>query len=227
MIALKLRDKQYYWPTDWSELPLGKYQSAMELISNDDKMDTNIKLLCLISGIPEEDILDLPYTTYNQIQQLVGELLNLKQGDVQLSIKINDIEYAINQRISDYTTGEFIDLDTLVTDQENVVFNLHTIMAILYRKVIGTDKRGKYTEPYNWKTVEERAILFQEKMPCDIVFSALFFSTALEVAYLETIAGFSAEQTKEKREKLEKMIMNLNLMENQTMEILNRTGPGI
>jgi hypothetical protein len=92
------------------------------------------------------------------------------------------VKYGLATNISQMTTAEYLDLDTLVTDQENLSSNLAVVMSILYRPL---GKDGK-PERYRPQDVEARAALFLEEMPCSAVFSALSFSLAVAQASLDS-----------------------------------------
>lgn len=204
MIDLVLKGKKYPFPERWNELTLGKYQDAMKLVDIQDKEDLTIKLLSVISGINEDEILDLPYTSFNTIKRVVDTLLKLKEDKIKTIITIDDVEYGMFMEISEITAREFVDLDTLVNDEDNVISNLHLIMGILYRKIIKKNKDGTYEiEKYDSDFLINRANLFKEKMTCDVIFAALSFSLALVGAFTEYIKDYSVEGVAKQREKHE------------------------
>jgi hypothetical protein len=75
------------------------------------------------------------------------------------------------------TVGEMADIDVL-KNHPVLNFNLHKIMAILYRPLIS--KLPFKIEPYSNETFEERAELFAEKMPVKVALNtAVFFLNIL------------------------------------------------
>jgi hypothetical protein len=187
MITIKLKDKEYDFPEHWNELKLGTYQDAMSLINIEDDIDKTVKLLSVISKIPEDDLLDLHATSFIQLNGIVASLLNMKAGEPKLIVEIQGVKYSLMTRISDIKTAEFIDLDTLISDTENTIINLHTILAVLYRPIISENDYGYIIEDYDSSKVEARAELFKQHMTCDVVFSALSFSLAFVQIYTEVI----------------------------------------
>lgn len=187
MIDIKLKEKTFEFPEKWNELPLFKYQDAMSLINETNEIDKNVKLLSLISDINEEDLLDLPVSEFLKINTIVNSLLLLKQDEVKFDITIEGIKYKMLTEISKMTTAEFIDLDSIVKDTDNTIQNLHIVMAILYRPI---NKKGDI-EKYDSSTVLERAELFRNKMMCDVVLSAVLFSSALVQSFKESIKDYS------------------------------------
>lgn len=200
MIDLILNEKKYEFPERWDELTLGKYQAAMLLANIEDKMDLTIKLLSVISGINEEELLDLPYTSFNKLKGIVDSLLKLKEDKIKLTLTIDGVEYGMFQEISNILTREFLDLDTLVNDTDNAIQNLHIIMGILYRKIIKKNKKGYTLEKYDSDLLMDRANLFKEKMTCDVVFAALSFSLALVTSFTQYTKDYSEVEVAKQRE---------------------------
>lgn len=183
MIKIQIGDKSYSMPESWSELKLGRWIKATSLaVGETDEITKNVALVSAIAGIPEDDLLDLPATEFRKLQELSTALADLKPGEPAFELEIAGVKYGLATNISQMTTAEYLDLDTLVTDQENLSSNLALVMAILYRP-IGKDGRP---ERYRPQDVEARAALFLEEMPCSAVFSALSFSWAVAQASLDS-----------------------------------------
>ena len=183
MIKIQIGDKSYSMPESWSELKLGRWVRATSLaVGASDEITRNVALVSAIAGIPEDDLLDLPATEFRKLQELSTALADLKPGEPAFELEIAGVKYGLATNISQMTTAEYLDLDTLVTDQENLSSNLAVAMAILYRPL---GKDGK-PERYRPQDVEARAALFLEEMPCSAVFSALSFSSAVAHASLDS-----------------------------------------
>jgi hypothetical protein len=183
MIKIQIGDKSYSMPESWSELKLGRWIKATSLaVGETDEITKNVALVSAIAGIPEDDLLDLPATEFRKLQELSTALADLKPGEPAFELEIAGVKYGLATNISQMTTAEYLDLDTLVTDQENLSSNLALVMAILYRP-IGKDGRP---ERYRPQDVEARATLFLEEMPCSAVWSSLSFSSAVAQASLDS-----------------------------------------
>lgn len=180
MRIIEIENKTYKFPSDWSELTLGKFQEVSE-IKLTEEMDTWLKIVSVLSGIPEEVLLELPFTEFNKLIELVQFVNNEATYEFKESFKLDNVTYKFNTNISKMTTAEFIDLDTLLRNKEHPTEHLHLIMAIMFRPV---DKKGKITS-YNSDELEKRATLFKEKLTCDYVLSSILFSVALGQICLE------------------------------------------
>ena len=187
MVKIKIGDKSYDFPETWQELKLGRWIAATSLVTEEtDDITKNVRLVSAIAGIPEDDLLDLPYTEYVKLAQLSTALADLRPGEPAFELEIAGVKYGLATEISKMTTAEYLDLDSLVTDRDSLSSNLATVMAILYRPL---GKDGK-PERYRSSEVEERAALFLEEMPCSAVFSALSFSYSVAKASSESSADY-------------------------------------
>ncbi len=187
MVKIQIGDKFYDFPETWQELKLGRWIAATSLVTEEtDDITKNVKLVSAIAGIPEDDLLDLPYTEYSKLAQLSTALADLRPGEPAFELEIAGVKYGLATEISKMTTAEYLDLDSLVTDRDSLSSNLATVMAILYRPI---GKDGK-PERYRSGEVEERAALFLEEMPCSAVFSALSFSYSVAKASSENLSDY-------------------------------------
>ena len=116
-------------PNNWKDVTIQQYQKFMELVESDKsdqkKMIGGVSIFCNI--------------TTKETKQI--SLKDLKH-------MFNKRKYAMIPNLSDMTTGEFIDLETYCED--DMMKNLHKVMAILYRPIVDdVDRFKRYTiEPY-------------------------------------------------------------------------------
>lgn len=187
MVKIQIGEKSYDFPESFAELKLGRWIRATSLaVGETDEISKNVALVSAIAGIPEDELLDLPATEFRKLQELSTALADLKPGEPAFELEIAGVKYGLATNISQMTTAEYLDLDTLVTDQESLSSNLAVVMAILYRPI---GKDGK-PERYRPQDVEARAALFLEEMPCSAVFSALNFCCALSLASKDSMADY-------------------------------------
>lgn len=193
MINIKIRDELFHFPQNFSELTLGKFQRAMN-ITYEDEIDSSIKIISVLADIPIDLLEQVDFVDFKKLIEICKFLNETVNDEPKMEIIIDNKKYGMFTEISKMTTGEFIDLDTLIKDPDEAIDHLHVIMAILYRPI---DKKGK-VEKYDSETVEERAKLFQEKMTVDCALAAMSFSMAVAQSSLGiTEASLVQEQTKE------------------------------
>jgi len=137
-------------PKHWDDLPLKKYVRVMKVLDDKEnitELEKIVKILRVLSDIPEADILRLPVKNINQLGvHLTKFLQTLPNDELNHVLNIKGVEYGFHPKISDISFGEWVDIDSYIN--EGVHDNMHKIMAILYRPI--TLKSGdKYQiEPY-------------------------------------------------------------------------------
>lgn len=193
MINIKIRDELFHFPQNFSELTLGKFQRAMN-ITYEDEIDSSIKIISVLADIPIDLLEQVDFVDFKKLIEICKFLNETVNDKPKMEIIIDNKKYGMFTEISKMTTGEFVDLDSLIKDPDEAIDHLHVIMAILYRPI---DKKGK-VEKYDSETVEERAKLFQEKMTVDCALAAMSFSMVVASCSLEiTEDSLVQEQTKE------------------------------
>jgi len=177
-------------PTDLSEITLGQLQSLTRIEEKEiDGIDKQKECITLLTEVERET---LDKFRLSDLQKVYDKLLYLSNQDSKLTkfVNINGDKYGFHPNLSNISTGEFVDLDTFCKDFND---NLHNIMAVLYRKVT-IEKAGKYQiEEYDGE-IEERASLFKDKMPANVVNGAIVFFWTLGRDYLINTLTSSKEQ---------------------------------
>jgi len=158
-------------PTELSEITLGQLQSLTRLEAIElSELERQKQTIELLTNVDRQTIDQIKL---NDLNDVYGKLLHLTKSSDKLHkfVTIDDVKYGFHPNLSEISTGEFADLDTLCKDLND---NLHLIMAILYRPV-QDEAHGKYNiEPYD-SELEARGRIFKKKMKADVVNSALVF----------------------------------------------------
>lgn len=174
-------------PTELSEITLGQLQSISVIEGSDlEATERQKKIVSLLTGV-DRNTIDL--FRLSDLQHVYEKLLYLSKQDNRLTkfVTIDGVKYGFHPNLSNISTGEFADLDSLCQDFNE---NLHLIMSVLYRPVI-LEKLGKYQiKPYEGE-IEERGELFKNKMPANIVNGALVFFWTLGNDYLKNMQEYS------------------------------------
>jgi len=167
-------------PTDLSEITLGQLQKLTDLEGAElSALEMQKRTIELLTSVDRHTI-DL--FKLSDLESVYSKLLSLSRKSDKLHkfVTIEGVRYGFHPNLSEISTGEFADLDTLCQDFNE---NLHLIMAILYRKVT-VEKYGKYKiEAYDGE-VEERAELFKVKLPANVVNGAMVFFWTIGNDYL-------------------------------------------
>jgi hypothetical protein len=167
-------------PTDLSEITLGQLQDLNKI--NELKLEPIELMKRSIEILTKVDRGTLDRFRLSDLQMVYDKLLSLTKQEEKLVkfVNIEDEKYGFHPNLSNISTGEFVDIDTLCQDLNK---NLDMIMAILYRKVT-VEKSGKYQIEAYGRDIESRANLFKEKMPANVVNGAILFFWTLGKDYL-------------------------------------------
>ena len=143
-------ETKYKLPKQWNELSIKKYVQVMKSLEDKKEkkeLEKIVDIITILSDVPEEDILRLPVKNINQLGVYLTKFLKtLPEDRLKHIIEIDGIEYGFHPKLSDISFGEWVDIDSLITEGSND--NLHKIMAVLYRPIIAK-KGDKYNiEPY-------------------------------------------------------------------------------
>ena len=176
-------------PTELSDITLGQLQSLTRLeatqLTDLERQKQTIELLANVDRATIDKI------KLNDLNSLYEKLAGLSKSSdsLHLFVTIDDVKYGFIPNLSEISTGEFADLDTLCQELND---NLHLIMAILYRPV-DKEANGKYSiEPYD-ADLEERGRLFKKKLKANVVNSAILFFWSIGNDYLNDLLTYSQE----------------------------------
>lgn len=177
-------------PTDLSEITLGQLQSLTDIENSD--LPTMNKQRKVVELLTELKLDEIERIRFSDLELIYSRLLHLSKRDDRLSrfVTLEGVKYGFHPNISEITTGEFADLDTLCQDFNT---NLHLILAILYRPVV-KELRGKYEIEKYSSNIEERALLFKRSLPANVVNGAMVFFWTLGKDYLRNTATSLQEE---------------------------------
>ena len=175
-------------PTDTSEITLGQLQGLADIEEADiDTLERQKRSISLLTGVDRET---LDRFRLSDLEMVYDKLLSLSKKDNRLIkfVTLEGVKYGFHPNLSEITTGEFADLDTYCKELNK---NLHKVMAVLYRPVV-KEKYGKY-DIEKYKGAGERAELFKDKLPANVVNGAMVFFWTLGRDYLSNILQSSLE----------------------------------
>jgi len=153
-------------PSDLSEITLKQYQKFLKLQdSNEDSYFLQCKMIEIFCNLDAKSVRMLKVGDANRVVEVLNNMFE-KQPDLTRTFKIGGVEYGIIPNLDDISLGEYIDLDTYISDWQN----MDIAMNVLYRPI--KDKIGdKYTiVDYDVDTKEKL-----EHIPMDIVLGSIFF----------------------------------------------------
>lgn len=191
----------------WNELTLWQYQQIMPIITNPDKdwteLDKEVKLLCIITGMTEQQIDSLSIEDLKELRKELAFLDEPIEGKPVDFIVINGRRYRMNYDIKNMPAARYIESKVFSKD---TLANLHKIAASM---VIPQKKQwfGKWVDDkYDASKHEQYASDMAEANFIHVYHSLVFFYQVyrnwIEVSrdYMiqeMTTAGMTTEQAEQ------------------------------
>jgi len=165
-------------PTSLYHIPLDDYQRYMKVVEGVDTKSEeandflNLKALEIFCGLHLKESYKLPMAAFNAVLEQLAKCLSEDTPLVKrFTMRGTDgaqIEFGFNPKLKDMTFGEYVDLDTYLTDWKNA----HKAMAVLYRPVIGSKGDMYRIEDYEGSDKYSDLLRY---MPTSIVLGAMVF----------------------------------------------------
>jgi hypothetical protein len=191
-------------PNKLSQIKLWQYQKFLKL--QEDNTDDKFLAMKLVEIFCEVDLQDVMKIKLKDVMRVANHLTNLLNDQPKLvqHFTMNNIDYGFIPNLEAISMGEFVDLDTYLSDWQQ----MQNAMCVLYRPI-----KSKYKDKY---TIEEYNAEGQEKMknmPMDAVLSSILFFYHLGSELSATMMNY-----------LQKDQLSLTL---QQQETLTQSGVGI
>lgn len=183
-------------PESLKEITLYQYQRFEKLISENEPSEfVNQKTIEIFCNIELKDVARIRIADVSNLLTHLNDLLQQKPK-LTNTFKLGVYEFGFIPKLEDITSGEYIDLETYLSDTQT----LHKAMAVLYRP-IKTKVKDLYTiEEYEGSDKYSEVLKY---MPLDIALgSMLFFWTLLNdcvsglADYIQNEAGQSEQANK-------------------------------
>lgn len=198
-------------PSNMEDIELQQYQKYLKISKDLDSEDKEqneflaIKMLEIFGGITYEEVRLLPASVYEVALEQILKCLNEASPLVKrFSIVGTDgveIEFGMIPNLDSMTLGEYIDLDNLISDWDN----MHRMMAVLYRPIIKSKKDMYDIEPY--KTYEKYEDIMKYT-PLNVALGAMLFFYRLSSKLAKYILSSSLKQLTQE----EAMLLERNLL---------------
>jgi hypothetical protein len=158
-------------------ISIKKFIEISDLIKDETTIHERMNVIQIVTGCDMDDIRIIPAEILDTMwNEFVHNCFDLGDGSVDNIITIDGKSYGLTN-VKKLTVGEMADIDVL-KNHPILNFNLHKIMAILYRPLIS--KLPFKVDEYTSEGFEERAELFAEKMPVKVALNtAVFFLNIL------------------------------------------------
>ena len=159
-------------PTSLNEITLAQYQEFAKLEADLDKTkDTAIqlKIVEIFCKVPEIVVRNMKATDIAEVCEIINTMFNTDHQLIN-RFRLKGVDYGFIPDLDDMSFGEYMDLDTFISDNDN----LHRAVNVLFRP-IEHKRGGRYTiKDYDPDTSE-----IAKEFPLDVVLGAIVFFYSL------------------------------------------------
>ncbi len=193
---------------NYADLPVGLY---MDIIAVDrsplGEFDKQVRIISILSGMAEADILALPIPEYKRIAAETEFLIHpCQEGRMAKSYRLGDLVLVPTQDLTKITAAQYIDFQTLSQEGEEKTVELCSVFLI--------PKGHKYADGYDIADVQDA--IRRHLSVQDVVTLAAFFLRKYAESIVSSLTFCKREirRTKDPKAKAE---MEAKLTEAETM----------
>lgn len=193
---------------NYADLPVGLY---MEILAVDrsslGEFDKQVRIISILSGMAEADILALPVPEYKRIAAATEFLIHpCQEGRMAKSYRLGDLVLVPTQDLTKITAAQYIDFQTLSQEGEEKTVELCSVFLI--------PKGHKYADGYDIADVQDA--IRRHLSVQDVVTLAAFFLRKYAESIVSSLTFCKREirRTKDPKAKAE---MEAKLTEAETM----------
>ena len=155
-------------PTTLNDIKLAQYQKFLSIAKDNEESEfLQQKMVQLFCGIDLKDVAQIRYKDVAEITANINNLFTKENAFIQ-RFKLGGVEFGFIPNLDEMTTGEYMDLDTYITDWDT----MHNAMAVLYRPI--TNKLGNKYQIEDYKGSITYADVMRHA-PLDVVLGAMVF----------------------------------------------------
>lgn len=173
-------------PTTLNDIKLAQYQKFLSIAKDNEESEfLQQKMVQLFCGIDLKDVAQIRYKDVAEITANINNLFTKENAFIQ-RFKMGGVEFGFIPNLDEMTTGEYMDLDTYITDWDT----MHNAMAVLYRPI--TNKLGNKYQIEEYKGSVTYADVMRHA-PLDVVLGAMVFFYTLGNDLLKSTINFLEE----------------------------------
>ena len=168
-------------PDSLSDIKLRQYQKFVkETKDNEDADFIQNKIIEIFCNVRASDVKKIKYTDIKKISDRINKLFEEKPALVR-NFNLYGVNYYFIPNLDEISLGEYIDIDTYISDWDNI----HIAMNVLYRPL-----KQKLKEKYLIEDYKENNNTVLQDMPLDAVMSSIFFFYHLGNDLLKVIVNY-------------------------------------
>ena len=177
--------KEVIVPNQLKEITLAQYQKYLKIQEdNKDEKFLAIKMIEIFCGIRGDLIMKMKANSIRDITSVLAEMFEQKPPLVK-EFEMNGINYGFIPLLEDMSFGEYVDLDTYISDTSN----MHRAMAVLYRPIVQRYDNKYLIEEYKGEDSEK-----MKDMPMDAVLGSILFFYHLGMDLSKVMLNYLQEE---------------------------------
>lgn len=162
---------KYRIPKEWSDLKIKQFielRAALEM-RDVDQLDRNVYIVSALLGKDIESVeANLSLSELHSVIAKTTFTKELPTKKPASKFVLAGKLWRVDLEMKDILPAQYIDLSLLTKTEEDIIENMHEIMAVFCRPY--------FKKKYDSKKAKEYAGIFYHEMPCDFAYaSALFF----------------------------------------------------
>ena len=192
---------------NYRNLPVGKWLEILELSKDEnvDALEQQVKTIAILTGLTEDEVLDLPIVEYRELASKTKFLEKDYDGKLQIakSYGLNGMELIPVKNFNKITTAQYVDYQTF--SKEGDMYLVQTLSTLL------VPKGKKYNDGYDMDAVQEA--IRENLSVADVLSLYAFFLTKWVKSIKDSQTYLDKEikkiPNKEMREKLMKQVQEM------------------
>ena len=173
-------------PESLSEVTLNQYQQWLKVAEGKDMNNfLQQKMVEIFCDVSLKQVLQMKVKDVDEITKDINKMFTDKNKLIK-TFTLDNQDYGFIPKLDDMAFGEYIDLDTYLSDWQN----MHKAMNVLFRPITFKKKSQYLIEEY-----EGSGRYNLKEMPLDIVFGSLVFFWNLKNELQKHILNYLAMQT--------------------------------
>lgn len=192
---------------NYRNLPVGKWLEILELSKDEnvDALEQQVKTIAILTGLTEDEVLDLPIMEYKSLASKTKFLEKEYEGKLQIakSYGLNGMELIPVKDFNKITTAQYVDYQTF--SKEGDMYLVQTLSTLL------VPKGKKYNDGYDMDAVQEA--IRENLSVADVLSLYAFFLTKWVKSIKDSQTYLDKEikkiPNKEMREKLMKQMQEI------------------
>jgi len=175
-------------PDSLNDITLQQYQKFEKLNTEENKNSSFLlqKMIEIFCNLNLKDVSNIKYKSVQEITKHLNKVFDVKTNLVP-TFKLKNIEFGFIPILDNITLGEYIDLDTYLSDWPN----MHKAMNVLYRPITNKKQHRYLIEDYKKNDYSD----LLKTMPLNIALGSLVFFWNLNSELLKIILNYLNQET--------------------------------